>query len=415
VQFEVQPDATGLEVVEGTSRISPMPDGKYAFLPGHHKATFRKDGYQPLTNEFDVSADHRSFPIKLEPVITSTDVAIQVTPPNAQLKVDGMPQSLVNGTYTQKVQPGKPLAIDVRLDDYEPVSRSFSADELTKLGNKLTINLDRKKTKLPPALVSKPGAPIDPESQLPTRVLAARLGNETMELTLVKPGKYKFGSPDSKRRPNELAQRDVRINAPFYIAITETTNAQYNRFFEAEGAVKAGSRWQNAARKWAAPLRLDPIKNHLPATNISVEQAQAFCTWAGGQLPTEVEWESAVRGLDDKGYPRPWGADPPKRERCRIFYGGQLERGEGGPVPVEQLTSGASPLGLMHAIGNAAEWCHDSEQSNGFILRGCSIITANIDDVRVTWRGQADPGGEQFTGFRVIIPASAAPSQQSAR
>ena len=43
----------------------------------------------------------------------------------------------------------------------------------------------------------------------------------------------------------------------------------------------------------------------------------------------------------------------------------------------------------MNAIGNAAEWCQDSEQPGSFILRGCSIATANIDDVRVTWRGRA--------------------------
>jgi hypothetical protein len=63
----------------------------------------------------------------------------------------------------------------------------------------------------------------------------------------------------------------------------------------------------------------------------------------------------------------------------------------------------------MHAIGNAAEWCHDSEQPGGFILRGCSIATANVDDVRVTWRGRGDARGEEFTGFRVIVPVSLEP------
>jgi formylglycine-generating enzyme required for sulfatase activity len=149
------------------------------------------------------------------------------------------------------------------------------------------------------------------------------------------------------------------------------------------------------------------VKNQLPVTNVSPEQAQAFCAWIGGRLPTEIEWESAVRGLADRGYPFPWGSGEPTGERCRIFDADPEH--ELGPVPVETLTAGASPLGLMNAIGNAAEWCVDSHTEGtgpgGFILRGCSFATANIHDVRLTWRGPGDPRGEEMTGFRVLIPA----------
>ena len=61
----------------------------------------------------------------------------------------------------------------------------------------------------------------------------------------------------------------------------------------------------------------------------------------------------------------------------------------------------------MHAIGNAAEWCQDSDKRGSFILRGCSIATANINDVRVTWRAKGDVNGEESTGFRVVIPIAA--------
>ena len=269
----------------------------------------------------------------------------------------------------------------------------------------MKIELEKEKPRLPDSLTAKPQAAIDADTQMPTRVLAARLGDaEPLELALVKPGTYTFGVPDDKKRPNELAKRSVRIDQPYYIAIHETTNAQYQKFFDAAGEAKAGSRWQAASRKWAAPQKLDPINNHLPVTNVSAEQAQAFCAWVGGQLPTEIEWECAVRGTDDKGFPYPWGKDEPNRDRCRIFYGEHLERGEGGPVPVEQLAAGANPLGLTHAIGNAAEWCQDSDTRGNFILRGCSITTSNIDDVRVTWRTKGDAKGEESTGFRVVVP-----------
>jgi hypothetical protein len=58
----------------------------------------------------------------------------------------------------------------------------------------------------------------------------------------------------------------------------------------------------------------------------------------------------------------------------------------------------------MHAVGNATEWCHDSEEAGKFVLRGCGFTTANINDVRVTWRGRGDARGDEETGFRVVVP-----------
>ena len=138
-------------------------------------------------------------------------------------------------------------------------------------------------------------------------------------------------------------------------------------------------------------MSLDPVKNVLPVTDVSPEQAQAFCRWIGGKLPTEIEWERAVRGLQDKGYPETRGA---AASRIANIAASSTANGsnaaKAGRCRSINWRRRASPLGLMHAIGNAAEWCHDSEQPGGFILRGCSIATANVDDVRVTWRGRGD-------------------------
>ncbi len=408
VKFDVQPDNKGLQVAVGEKELTAATNGLYSLPPGRFAVTFRMDGYQPATQEIEVSSAKKNiFAVKLEPVVKWIDVVVNVTPVDAQLKIGGESHALAQGAYTHKQQEGKPLELAASRDGYASASQSFSPEDLAKLGNKVTIELAPEKGALPAALVAKPGAELDTELRLPVRAMSATLGDgEPLEFALVKPGTYSIGAKADGRRPNELANQSVKIEQPFYIAVNEVTNAQYQKFFEAKGESSAGNRWQTTSRKWAEFPKLDPVKNNLPVTNVSPEQAQAFCAWIGGRLPTEIEWESAVRGPQDRGFPFPWGSDNVTRERSQIFHGDRFGRGF-GPVPVEKLTAGASGLGLMNALGNAAEWCQDSENPGGYILRGCSFQTANMDDIRVTWRGRGNARGDEDAGFRVVIPLSA--------
>jgi serine/threonine-protein kinase len=403
VTFTVEPDEKNVKVSEGDKPLSVSNEGTYALAPGVHQVTFQKEGFHPTTQEFDISEVKNKFSVKLEPIIKWIDVVILIKPPDAELKVAGKSQPHTAGTYTHKHQKGQPLELDARHKGFIPQTRTVLPAELAKSGNKITLELEREKPRLPESLVIKPGAEIDADVQLPIRVLAARMSDQTpMEFALVKPGTYMFGSRD-KLRDGELPQRKEEIKEPLYVAINEVTNSQYQQFANNAGDAKAGTRWKDASKKWVEPVNLDPLINSLPVTNVTPQQAQAFCEWLGGRLPTEIEWESAVRGSQDGGYPLPWGKDEPTSDRCRIF------EGDLGPVPVEKLTAGASPLGLLNSVGNAAEWCRDSQQPSGYVLRGCSFATANINDVRVTSRRHGDERGEEDAGFRVVIPIAASP------
>lgn len=82
-------------------------------------------------------------------------------------------------------------------------------------------------------------------------------------------------------------------------------------------------------------------------------EAGIYCASQKKRLPTDLEWELAVRGVDGRIYP--WGN---RFDKTRANVAGLPEKGDPSPSlkPVDTYPSGASPFGLLDTVGNAGDW-----------------------------------------------------------
>ncbi|MEV6237379.1 SUMF1/EgtB/PvdO family nonheme iron enzyme [Lentzea sp. NPDC051838] len=76
--------------------------------------------------------------------------------------------------------------------------------------------------------------------------------------------------------------------------------------------------------------------------------AVQYCEARGARLPTEAEWEAAVRGVE--GRPFPWGSAALDHTRA------QYAESYGETSPVGAHPAGASPEGVYDLLGNLYSW-----------------------------------------------------------
>lgn len=121
----------------------------------------------------------------------------------------------------------------------------------------------------------------------------------------------------------------------------------------------AGASWKNPD---ATNPKLEDILD-LPVTQVSYYDALAYAKWKGGRLPTEAEFEYAMRaGQNNKMYP--WGNE---KVTNNVTFGNFLqgdfpcnntaEDGYEGVAPVKHFPPNA--YGLYDISGNVWEWTND--------------------------------------------------------
>jgi len=206
----------------------------------------------------------------------------------------------------------------------------------------------------------------------------------------------------------------------FWIDQTEITNAQYHL------CVEAGICTQPFTCKKGEPTFDDPDKTDYPVVCVNWEEAQSYCEWIGGRLPTEAEWEYAYRGESRSIYP--WGDefDGSKLNYCdancdQSHADNRYDDGYPQTAPVGSYPSGASWSGVFNLSGNASEWVGDwlgdyspEAVSNPVgpltgrekMIKGCSWFF-HPTYCRGAARASADPDTRlDYLGFRCVMPGN---------
>ncbi|MBI1354529.1 MAG: SUMF1/EgtB/PvdO family nonheme iron enzyme [Acidobacteria bacterium] len=171
-----------------------------------------------------------------------------------------------------------------------------------------------------------------------------------LEYVLIPAGEFQMGCvPDDEEcYEREKPRHTVAITQPFRMGRTETPVRAFERFAAATGR--------------AMPPEPDGLpdyndgwekKDH-PMVKVTWQEAQEYCAWAGGRLPTEAEWEYAARGGSD-GLKYPWGNER-SHEEANYWRSGGRDRWK-HTAPVASFP--ANGFGLYDMAGNVYEWTAD--------------------------------------------------------
>jgi formylglycine-generating enzyme required for sulfatase activity len=244
-------------------------------------------------------------------------------------------------------------------------------------------------------------------------------------MVFVPAGEFTMG--DNELGDDERPVHPVYLD-DFWIDRHEVTNERFARFVaetdyqtDAEkagwGWVRIDSEWEQVSgADWRHPHGPDSSNedkmNH-PVVLVSWHDADAYCRWAGKQMPTEAQWEKAARGPDlDTKHNYAWG------DKFDPFKANTKETGLNDTTPVGTFSpQGDSPYGAADITGNVWEWVADWYGSDYYkqspsnnptgpstgtykVLRGGSWL---FDEVyaRTAFRYNVRPDYTyDFTGFR---------------
>jgi len=170
--------------------------------------------------------------------------------------------------------------------------------------------------------------------------------------------KFKMEGPEQKIYLDTYKIDKYPVTRKMFKKFVEQTKYETEPEKNQTGRVRHGSRWVRMNVNWRNPDGLnDNPDDNLPVTQVSWNDANAFCQWKGKQLPTEAQWEKAARGPD--GFEYPWGNEKPDDSLANF------DAIDGSIKPVGSYEQNQSYYGVYDMAGNAMEWCRDGYVNYG--------------------------------------------------
>ena len=232
---------------------------------------------------------------------------------------------------------------------------------------------------------------------------------DRQEYVAIGAGSFRMGCVpgDKECEKDELPQHRVTISKPFWMGVAEVDVDSYQRYV----ATAKERKMPKDKPAWDRDL----CKTYDPVTFVAWDDAQAFCKWAGGRLPTEAEWEYAARaGTTNQIWPLDFKTS---REKAN-FYGEEGNDRFPNTSPVKKFDPNA--FGLFDMAGNVWEWTADwySETYYGQspevdptgpptgrnrVIRGGSWYSDPRKHLRMSIRFKGEKDGGNTVGFRCVL------------
>ena len=246
-------------------------------------------------------------------------------------------------------------------------------------------------------------------------------------MVFIKGGTFLMGAGDDESREDEFPSHVVEVSS-FWMDISEVTNKQFKKFVDETGYVTTAERIINwdEIKEFVPPgtpkphdsllepaslvfkeIKTDNLQNYsnwwtlvrnanwkqpfgpgsdiinkddYPVVHVSWEDAVAYCNWSGKRLPTEAEFEYAIRsgkkntkyswgneGIEENQFKaNSWNGNFPSlnTNKDKFYYS----------APVGSFSP--NDYGIYDLAGNVWEWCSDWYHSNYYSM----IVDKKIKD-----------------------------------
>jgi formylglycine-generating enzyme required for sulfatase activity len=306
------------------------------------------------------------------------------------VRVDGFEKrARFDGTYF----PGREIVASVP----DAAARWFVNGKPAAEGPELRLRVDGPVdvvvvvgTTAPPSADVPPAPAASPAREAPAPVWRA-----------IPAGSFDVGCTDGDRLcdSNEWPRVSMAVKA-FAMMATEVTVEQFDVFARASG------RMTPRQPHWSEPTH--------PLVNVTWEEAAAYCSAAGGRLPTEIEWEYAARGGRADRYTTGTAFVP------ELVNGLGLHGTDRWGMTAPASSFPANAFGLYDMAGNVWEWTGSWYRDGGWarpddaepapdspvyarVIRGGSW-DSSPRNLRVSVRQGLSPRGRYnlYVGFRCV-------------